>query len=542
MRRYFWLIALLFLSFTFAREDLNASFEAETNATLQKEMQRKLDTLRVQIANIDATIKDNIWLIRYENYAAYQRLLEELTSIDEQIKIFSKRKDDISKAKIKELSLKQNNLEKQLELLQEFKISPFLSIVKPDDLAPKPNISSPFAIFTALSYIKLIEKDRADYNARITTLDLLIKKLQEKRELVTQVVTLFDTEENQQKLLTIDKDLIAFDGAHELAQTTYSLYTKKVDEIKYGVTNEIKEQMERALNIAVFVIIVIVLSLIFKMIAKKYIKDNERYYMANKIINFINITLILIILLFAYIENVSYLVTVLGFASAGIAIAMKDWFMSILGWLVIVFGGSFHVGDRIKVLKDGAPYVGDIIDISLLRMTIFEDITLTTYMENRRSGRVFFVPNNFIFTTLISNYTHGTLKTVWDGIDVTITFDSNHKKALYIIKEITKKYSKGYTDIARRNLNQLRHQYSLKNTNVEPRIFSFYEPYGLVISTWYMTNSYAALTLRSNISADIVDAINKEDDITIAYPTQTINLKYQRKTPLDIDINKDVLF
>jgi small-conductance mechanosensitive channel len=222
---------------------------------------------------------------------------------------------------------------------------------------------------------------------------------------------------------------------------------------------------------------------------------------------------------------------------------MKDWFMSILGWLVIVFGGSFHVGDRVKVQKDGLPWVGDIIDISLLRMTILEDITLTTYMENRRSGRVVFIPNNYIFTTLISNYTHGTLKTVWDGIDFAITFESNHKKALYLIKEITKKYSKGYTDIARRGLNQLRSQYSLKNTNVEPRIYSFLEPHGIVISTWYMTNSYAALTLRSTISAEIIDAIKKEDDIKIAYPTQTINIKHTHvPNEQQLDVNKDVLY
>jgi small-conductance mechanosensitive channel len=211
--------------------------------------------------------------------------------------------------------------------------------------------------------------------------------------------------------------------------------------------------------------------------------------------------------------------------------------------MVIVFGGSFKVGDRIKVQKDGLPYVGDIIDISLLRMTILEDITLTTYLQNRRSGRIIFIPNNYVFTTLISNYTHGTMKTVWDGIDITITFESNHKKAMYIIKEITKKYSKGYTDIARRSLNQLRNQYSLKNTNVEPRIFSFLEPHGLTISTWYMTNSYAALALRSNISSDIVDAINKEDDIRIAYPTQTIDVRHTSKDmPSHVRMNKDGLF
>jgi len=143
-------------------------------------------------------------------------------------------------------------------------------------------------------------------------------------------------------------------------------------------------------------------------------------------------------------------------------------------------------------------------------------------MDNRRAGRIVFVPNNYIFTSLIANYTHGTLKTVWDGIDITISFDSNAKKAIYIAKEVSRKYSKGYTDMTRKQLNKLRDRYSLKNTNVEPRIFSVIEPNGIRISVWYLTNSFATMTLRSTISLELVELFNAEDDIAIAYPTQTM--------------------
>ncbi|MFZ5375038.1 MAG: mechanosensitive ion channel domain-containing protein, partial [Campylobacterota bacterium] len=186
-----------------------------------------------------------------------------------------------------------------------------------------------------------------------------------------------------------------------------------------------------------------------------------------------------------------------------------------------VVGGAIHVGDRIRVVKDGVEYVGDVLDVSLQRITIMEDVTLTTVEVNRRAGRIVFIPNNYIFTTLISNYSHGSLKTVWDGIDIVITFDSNHKKAAHIVKEITRKYSKGYTDITRKQINKLRDRYSLKNSNVEPRIFTLTAPYGIRISGWYLTNAYATLTLRSTITADVIDAFNAEPDITIAYPTQT---------------------
>ena len=290
----------------------------------------------------------------------------------------------------------------------------------------------------------------------------------------------------------------------------------------FAVLLDIKAQMKKALDIGIFIVVVIGLSFLFKFIIKKTITDNERLYTANKFINLVNITLIIMILLFAYIENVTYLVTVLGFASAGIAIAMKDMFMSMLGWTVVVFGGSFHVGDRIKVRKDGEDVVGDIIDISLLRMTIYEDVTIVTVNSNRRAGRIIFVPNNYIFTDLIANYSHHGMKTVWDGIDVVCSFESNHKKAAHIIKDIARKYSKGYTEIAKKQMSKLRNQYSIKNPNVEPRVFTFIEPYGVKISVWYMANTFATLSLRSTISAEIMEAIASHDDIVIAYPTQTL--------------------
>lgn len=530
------LIIFIFLNTLFAQVDNN-----DTNLT-QADRLKILD-INEKINNLDEGLKNNIWLIGYQNYITYQELIDELTNIDEDVAVLSKKRDQKSKLAYSELLKEQDRLEKQIQLLSEYKNSPFIKIVKPEEITKKPSITNPIEILFAFSYIKSIEQDQETYKQKIDSLNALLVSLKNKEELLKEINTIHTEQSIEDKINMANQEVLDFNRAHDLADTTFKVYSKKVDTIRLEVQNDIKAQMKRAFDIGFYIILVILVSLLAKYIIKKYISDNERFYMANKAINLLNFTLIVLIVLFAYIENVSYFVTILGFASAGIAIAMKDWFMSVLGWMVIVFGGSFHVGDRIKVQKDGLSYVGDIIDISLLRMTILEDVTLTTYLENRRSGRVVFIPNNYVFTTLISNYTHGTLKTVWDGIDLTITFDSNHKKAVYLIKNITKKYSKGYTDIARRGLNQLRSQYSLKNTNVEPRTYSFLEPHGLTISTWYMTNSYAALTLRSTISAEIVDAINKEEDIKIAYPTQTIDVRQaNRKMPTDMDVNKDVLY
>lgn len=110
----------------------------------------------------------------------------------------------------------------------------------------------------------------------------------------------------------------------------------------------------------------------------------------------------------------------------------------------------------------------------------------------------------------------------WDGIDFSITFDSNYKKALKISTEIGKKYAKGYTEMVKKQVYRLRDRYSLRNPNLEVRTYCMIESNGFRISLWYQTNAYATLTLRSTISGEIIERILEEDDIFLAYPTTKV--------------------
>ena len=467
--------------------------------------------------------RSNIWQKSYTAYLTYMDVRQQLSNIDSEITQLRTEPD--SDEKIDALSVKQRILKDQLSLLQTHGTSPFAELLKPEDITTLPEIGNPIDIFSGFSFIKRVDQQYKEYLKRGEDLRLYLQLLLKEKELILKLSDLDASESYTKKLTELDQMIEQYRQAYATMQDTADVYGKRIEEIDLKVSKAVQVQLYKLVNIGGIIVFLLVIFFIMKQIAKRYISDNERFYMANKVITFVNVSLILMVLLFNYIENVSYLVTVLGFASAGIAIAMKDWFMSMLGWLVIVFGGSIHVGDRVRVDKDGMKYVGDVLDISLLRITILEDITLTSYMVNRRAGRVIFIPNNYIFTHMIANYTHVSLKTVWDGIDITITFDSNHKKAAQIAKEITRKYAKGYTDITRQQLNKLRSRYNLKNTNVDPRIYTFVEENGIRISAWYLTNAYATLTLRSTISMEIIDSYGKEEDITIAYPTQRLRLQ-----------------
>ncbi len=50
-----------------------------------------------------------------------------------------------------------------------------------------------------------------------------------------------------------------------------------------------------------------------------------------------------------WFEGLKGLTTIIGFMSAGIAIALKDVFINLAGWVFIIWLRSFSVGDRIHI-------------------------------------------------------------------------------------------------------------------------------------------------------------------------------------------------
>ena len=496
--------------------------ELEEQKTKDLNMQHmaQINTLLGKISTIDFELKDNILLKRYSNYLSYSKISIELAALKDSLK---KKGNDIEE-QIYQLHNKIRVKENELELIDEYKGSPIGGLINPPEIEKYENITNPFGIINSLSHIKKLENNKKQFKTLEKEIEALTVKLDEELVLYLELFNLDSRPEYKEKITFLDKQKKDFSMVLEIVATTEEVYTRKIEQVILEIKNQISQQGQKLLVIFIIIVILSVTSFLVKLALKKYFSQNENYYMTNKIINFTLVFLVVMVILFSYIDNVSYLVTILGFASAGIAIALKDWFMSIFGWMVIVTSGSIQVGDRIKVTKGGVETVGDVLDISLFKITIREDVTLTSYMVNRRSGRIFFIPNNYVFSELISNYTHSGLRTVWDGIDITITFDSNHKKAQRIARDILKHYSKGYTDITRKQLSKMRSKYQLRATGVEPRVFTFVESQGIVISSWYLTNSYAALVLRSTIGIEILDAFMKEDDIHIAYPTQQINI------------------
>lgn len=485
---------------------------------------------------LDSQIQSNAWIAKYKNYNEYNQILRETSRLQNKLDALKKgdSKDFKDLSQIDLLEQRLHTLTRQEELLRNYKNEPYKELMQ--DISETPKITNPFLIQSGYSYIKNLNAQLHNIEVNYDDLENLLGLLNQKIAILESQNALDSKLQNELKDSQLMKSEL--DSAKKILELYMDIFKKNANDNITKVNDAIKAEALKLLYIILAIALISVLSFAIKFGLKLYAQheDSSGSYTINKVINVFNISVIVLILLFAYIENVAYIIAIIGFVSAGFAIAMKDWFMSFFGYMVIMGGGMVKSGDRIRVVKDGITYVGDVIDISMLRITLYEDVTYITYNENRRAGRIIFIPNNLIFTTMFANYSHEDMKTVWDGVDITITFKSNYKKALLLASQIAKKYASGYTESTRRNLNLLKVKYSIRDMNVEPRVFSFVVPNGIKISVWFQTNAYATLMLNSLISGEIIEAFTHEGDIEISYPTTTI---IPKERDLGVDLQAD---
>lgn len=510
------LLLSIYQLFLFATQDYASQ---DSNQTTQNKIAKHyIDKLKRLDATLHAT--DSIWLKRYENSKNYHDISSEIAELE---------KESLLAPLEPQKTHRLITLRKQQNLLEQYRTKPFGELLDKPALDTPPVLTNPFGIFSAFSYIKHISNIKANMQRNQQDLDKLLAILDQKIAILNeftqnQKITNADKQNYNKLLISTQEQNLELQSARNILDTTIDVFNKDTDEIEASLELQIKNQILKLIYIGIGILISVVIAFVLKLIAKRYIEHHERAYTTSKVINVFNITVIFLILLFAYIDNATYAVAMVGFASAGVAIAMKDMFMSTLGWLVIVVGGSIHVGDRIRVKKENEVFIGDVLDISMLRITIYDDITQTSYRENHRAGRLIFIPNNYIFTNLISNYTYGDLKNIWDSVSICITFDSNVEKAKKIALEVASTHAKIYTEQTRSQMQRMRDRFALAHSalNVDPRVFNFVKDNGMDISVWFQNYAYGTLKLKSIIAQEIVEQYLREEDIHIAYPITRI--------------------
>lgn len=240
--------------------------------------------------------------------------------------------------------------------------------------------------------------------------------------------------------------------------------------------------------------------------------DPRTRYKWRKSITYLALLIGLVAIGRIWIERIEALATFLGLFAAGLAIALKDIVANLAGWGFIVWSRPFDVGDRVQV----GSHAGDVIDLHLFQFTLNE---IGNWVDaDQSTGRIIHVPNGKVLSEPVINYDKG-FRYIWSEIPVTITFESNWKRAKQLLETIAARHAEQLTDQVERELLEASRQYLIAYTKLTPIVYVRVRDQGIGLTIRYLIRSRFRRGSENAVWQDVLEAFGAEPDIDFAYPT-----------------------
>ena len=222
-----------------------------------------------------------------------------------------------------------------------------------------------------------------------------------------------------------------------------------------------------------------------------------------------------VIVLLIWLGVGSNLTVAMGILGAGIAFASQEMIGSFAGYLNIVSGSIYRIGDRVRI----GNVVGDVMDISILRTTVME---IGEWVQaDQYTGRIVTVANREVFAHPVYNYTQhwGYL---WDEITVPITYTSDWRQAAEIMLEHAQEYTEELHADAESRLSKMIERYPLQRTQVEPTIYLTMTDNWIEITLRYIVDARERRNIKGQLHRELLQHFETEENITVASMTVEI--------------------
>ncbi|MFC1537985.1 mechanosensitive ion channel family protein [Candidatus Latescibacterota bacterium] len=247
-------------------------------------------------------------------------------------------------------------------------------------------------------------------------------------------------------------------------------------------------------------------------IVKRQVTDITKRYVFRRAVFYIYTAMIIILLGMIWMREFGSLTTILGLASAGLAIAMHDTIANIAGWFFILSRKPFKVGDRIQIEETA----GDVIDIRFFQFSIIE---IGNWVHaDQSTGRIIHIPNSKVLRESLANYQTG-FNYIWNEIPVLVTFESDWKKAKEILVSIAHDNVEHLSQGAQKQIRKAAERYLIFYEKLTPIVYTNVKDSGVLLTIRYLINPRQRRSSEQQIWEAILEAFAKERDIDFAYPT-----------------------
>jgi hypothetical protein len=177
-------------------------------------------------------------------------------------------------------------------------------------------------------------------------------------------------------------------------------YTSDLHEWSAAVDREAGQLLQslavQLAGVVISFVAILVGAVLWRVAAVRYIADPSRRRLVLLARTVVVTLAMLLVVIFRFTSELAALVTVLGFAAAGIAFALQTVLLAAVGYFSIIGPNGIRVGDRVGLQGPFGYVHGDVVEIGLLRIKLQE--LAGDLGDLRPTGRIVVFPNSAIFT------------------------------------------------------------------------------------------------------------------------------------------------
>ena len=221
---------------------------------------------------------------------------------------------------------------------------------------------------------------------------------------------------------------------------------------------------------------------------------------------------LLLTVLSIWFDDPTRLATALGLVTAGLAFALQKVVTAFAGYLVILRGNTFSVGDRIVM----GGVRGDVIALGFLQTTIMEmgqpppvqNADPAVWVRSRQyTGRVVTVSNGKIFEEPVFNYTRD-FPYLWEEITIPVSYRDDRKKVEEILLEVARRHTVKVREVGHEALETMRRRYFVNDAEFEPTVYLRITDNWAELTVRFVVNERGVRGIKDIMSREILDGLD----------------------------------
>lgn len=210
-----------------------------------------------------------------------------------------------------------------------------------------------------------------------------------------------------------------------------------------------------------------------------------------------------LVILFVVFGSPREISMILGLATAGLTVALKDFIVAFFGWFVIMGRNGIRVGDWVEI--NGIS--GEVVEIGLLRTVLLETGNLAD--SGHPTGRRVTFVNSFAIERHFFNFST-TGQWLWDSIEVLVPESQDPNEVTETIRGMVMQATSENGRLAEHEWQRVTHKYGVQPFSATPSVDMRPTANGIILCVRYITRAQERYELRTRLYKQVVDMLRED--------------------------------